>query len=311
MRVFDLFCGVGGFSSGFQAAGFDIVLGIDTDLTCRDSFEANHRRAVFIEKDIRDITDEYLQQYGPCDVLIGSPPCVDFSLVNTDRDPDKGLELVKEFMRIKELLNPKVWVMENVAVAEKYARRLVPYLRADILDAVDFGVPQFRRRMFLGNYPSPLQTHCEFPGQMTLVGTTLEPWRKLRDVLDPTVRTGFIGKNRESTMVRLKRRHRSSTGVRVGEVPYPDPIDKPSRTLLAKISKVNRNTIVVDTGNGRRLLSLEERARIQGFPDDFKWFGTSSQIERHVGNAVPPPVARAIAEAIIAKWEYHQLNAVS
>lgn len=306
MRVFDLFCGVGGFSHGFQEAGFKIVLGIDNDPSVGDTFLANHPGTKFINKDIRDVSDAFLQQFGPCDVLIGSPPCVDFSLINTDRDPDKGLELVREFMRIKQEVCPKVWVMENVAVAEKYVRSIVPYIKAEILDAADFGVPQFRRRMFLGNYARPTPTHHEFPGQMTLVDTELLPWLKLGDVIDHTVNTGFIGWKREETMERLKKAHKSGSGIRVGKVPYPDLLDKPSRTLLAKISKVNRNTIVVESRNLRRLLSLKERAIIQGFPDDFIWFGTVSQIERHIGNAVPPPVAKAIAEAISNSWEREQ-----
>ena len=306
MRVFDLFCGVGGFSTGFQQAGFEIVLGIDLDPTVEDTFRANHPGAKFICKDLREVTGRYIEQYGPCDVLIGGPPCVEFSLVNTDRDPNKGLELVGEFMRLKQELQPKVWVMENVAVAESYVRKIVPHIRADILDAVDFGVPQFRRRMFLGNYPSPTPTHSEFPGQLTLVDTELLPWVKLGDVIDHSVRTGFIGRKREETMKRLKTTHKTGSGIRVGNVPYPDLMDKPCRTLLAKISKVNRNTIVIPSGKHRRLLTLKERARIQGFPDDFLWFGTSSMIERHIGNAVAPPVARAIAEAIKESWEREQ-----
>lgn len=302
MKVIDLFCGAGGFSHGFHQAGFEIVLGVDNDPTVKDTFLANHPDAEFIHSDVIDLDQDLLESYETPHVLLGSPPCINFTLINTDREPDKGLELVKEFLRIKDIIQPRGWIMENVAVAEKPIRSLIPNVRAEILDAADFGVPQFRKRMFLGNHASAIPTHTKHPGQTTMYGTTQSDWVRLRDVLDPMVNYGFIGKEREAKLIRLKETRTSGNDVRIGTVPYPDILDKPSRTLLAKISKVNRNTIVVEVNGRRRLLSLKERSRIQGFPDSFLWFGTPSMIERHIGNAVCPPVARALAESLLKRW---------
>lgn len=295
-KVIDLFCGAGGFSHGFQEAGFEIVLGIDNDPTVIDTFRANHPDADFILSDMRHVREDMLESYAKPDVLIGSPPCVDFSLINTDRDPKgKGMELVKEYLRIRDILDPSRWILENVSESEPFIRSLIPSAKYAVLDAVDFGAPQFRKRVFFGDFLYPIPTHCEMEGQMTLFGSVREKWRTLREVVDFSVNYGFIGPEREAKLIRLKNTRVSGNDVRIGTVPYPDPLDRPSRTLLAKISKVNRNTIVIEVPEGKRLISLKERARIQGFPDSFRWFGTTSHIERHIGNAVPPPLSKALA----------------
>lgn len=302
LTVVDLFCGAGGFSYGFRQEEFDIILGIDNDLAVQDTFLANHPGAEFLHSDMKKVNSESLYSFGPVDVLIGSPPCGDFSLMSTDsRNPDKGLKLVREFLRIKNILQPKYWVMENVVPAEKFIRSLVPNIRAEILDTVNFGVPQFRRRMFLGNHPTSTPTHHQIDGQLTLASNVLSRWRTLGEIIDSSVNFGFIGAERNSKLAALKQSHTSKNNIVCGNVIYPDPLDKPSRTLLAKISKANRSTMVIELNGRRRLLSIKEKARLQGFPDSFLWFGTPSKIEIMIGNAVPPPVAKAIAKAILQK----------
>jgi len=303
LTVVDLFCGAGGFSFGFRQEGFDIILGIDSELAVKDTFRANHPGAEFLHSDMRMVNSESLYSFGPVDVLIGSPPCIDFSLMSTSsRDPEKGLELVREFLRIRDILQPKYWIMENVVPAMRFIRSLVPYVHTEILDAVDFGVPQFRRRVFFGNHPSSTPTHNQIGGQLTLGGDILSRWRTLGDIIDSSVNFGFIGAERDRKLAALKQSRTSKNNIVCGNVIYPDPLDKPSRTLLAKISKANRSTIVIEL-NGRRLLSIKEKARLQGFPDSFSWFGTPSKIEIMIGNAVPPPVSRAIAKAILQERE--------
>jgi len=302
LTVVDIFCGAGGFSFGFRQEGFDIILGIDNDLATQDTFLANHPGAEFLHSDMRKVSSEALYGFGPVDVLIGSPPCIDFSLMSTSsREPEKGLELVREFLRIKDILQPKYWIMENVVPAEKFIRSLVPNIRAEILDAVNFGVPQFRRRMFLGNHPTATPTHHQIDGQLTLGSDVLSRWKILGEIIDSSVNFGFIGAERDRKLAALKRSRTSKNNIVCGNVIYPDQLDKPSRTLLAKISKANRSTMVIELNGRRRFLSIKEKARLQGFPDSFLWFGTPSKIEVMIGNAVVPPISRAIAKAILLK----------
>ena len=302
LTVVDLFCGAGGFSYGFRQEGFEVILGIDNNLAVKETFLANHPGAEFLHSDMRTVNSEILYRFGHVDVLIGSPPCVDFSLMSTDsRDPHKGLELVREFLRIKDMLQPKYWILENVVPAEKFIRSLVPDMRAEILDAVNFGVPQFRSRIFLGNHPKSTPTHHQIDGQLTLGSDILSRWRTLGDIIDSSVNFGFIGAERNRKLAALKMSRTSKNNIVCGNIVYPDPLDKPSRTLLAKISKANRSTMAIEMNGRRRLLSIKEKARLQGFPDSFLWFGVSSKIEVMIGNAVPPPVAKAIAKAILRK----------
>ena len=136
----DLFCGCGGFSEGFRQAGFDIILGIDKEKTALKSFKRNHNCEV-LKMDIRDVA-----KLPKSTVIIGSPPCQNFSSLNTNKDVDKGLELVHEFERIIELNNPQYWVWENVEFVKKL------YRSASILNSWDFGLAQRRKRAFIANF---------------------------------------------------------------------------------------------------------------------------------------------------------------
>lgn len=155
MTFGDLFCGCGGFSEGFSQAGFRCLWALDNWPVALKSHQMNHPGAYHILADIENIRGVDLQ---PVDVLIGSPPCTHFSLVNhKTRDPNKGLELVREFERLVEELNPKYWVWENVPIVKNY------YPGASIINTWDFGLSQRRTRAFISNFKGfrPSFTHGE------------------------------------------------------------------------------------------------------------------------------------------------------
>lgn len=126
LRVVNLYCGAGGFSFGFLQERFDVILGIDSELAVKDTFLANHPEIEFLHSDMRKVSSELLYGFGPVDVLIGSPPCVDFSLMSTDnRDPEKGLQLVREFFRIEFPTSQRIgglplWRMGPLPVMESF-----------------------------------------------------------------------------------------------------------------------------------------------------------------------------------------------
>ena len=141
IKVIDLFCGCGGFSTGFKQAGHDIILAIDMWETALKSHELNHVECEHWLEDIRNIT--YLPE---CDIIIGSPPCQNISNANTNKNYVIGLELVHEFERIVQLNKPKHWIWENVAPVKQF------YPNAAILNSFDFGLPQKRKRAFVSNF---------------------------------------------------------------------------------------------------------------------------------------------------------------
>jgi len=174
-RVMDVFCGAGGLSEGFKQAGFEVVLAIDSSSTAIEAHAANHPDTEHLCMDIRD----YEPRGRPANIVIGSPPCVEFSRANQKPDPEKGLELVEEFLRIIEAVKPLYWIMENVPPLETYLcyrhKHKLPVRR--ILNAANYGVPQSRERLFSGLYIPPKPTHSKAGKYDTLDGRRLEKWR--------------------------------------------------------------------------------------------------------------------------------------
>lgn len=145
-KVIDLFCGAGGFSEGFRQAGFDIILAIDMWGTALKSHELNHPRCEHWLTDIRNVNDLPGYELPDCDIIIGSPPCQNFSSLNTKKNVCDGLELVNEFERIIKINQPKYWVWENV----EFVKRFYPF--ASIFNSWDWGLGQRRKRAFISNF---------------------------------------------------------------------------------------------------------------------------------------------------------------
>ena len=258
MRVADLFCGGGGFSAGFKMAGFDIAYGIDNDSNACKTFKHNFPQAQVDEMDIRDLDYRELPEF---EVLIGSPPCVDFSKGNNDRG--FSLAFINLFLDIVEETKPDYWVMENVPdimTLNFFSMGLrFKFPNIQILEAYRFGAPTVRRRFFGGKYPK----------------TPIPP--------NYAVVKDYININRPG--------HRQ---------PYKDHVyrkinpNKPLFTICAQ--RISNDRYLLPNGSS---LSVCEYATLQGFPDWFVFPVSRSQTQRQVGNAVCPPVAAAIGKAIM------------
>lgn len=180
--VADMFVGGGGFSNGFEQAGFRTVVGVDNDPKVKATFKRNHPRARFLLADMEDVHAEDLPDH---DVTVGSPPCPNFSHANRNRDPRKGMVLVNHFLRIVRELEragrkPRAWLMENVPPAAAYFPQWIP--RIKVLNAADYGVPQIRYRVFAGDFPLPRPTHARH-WSSTLDGGRTVRWVTVRQAL--------------------------------------------------------------------------------------------------------------------------------
>ncbi len=186
-HVVDVFAGAGGMSLGFAQAGAEIVSAIEVDRWASETFAANHPQTRIITDDIRnpDLVPGDVVSTPPI-ALIGGPPCQGFSHSNTkNRDPrDPRNSLFMDFVRWAEALKPRICVIENVRglmtakncsgrpvlelIHESFAR--IGYHSKDrLLDAVDYGVPQQRERLFvvafrdradLDRFRWPIPTHA-------------------------------------------------------------------------------------------------------------------------------------------------------
>lgn len=179
INAIDLFCGCGGFSYGFERAGFKILLGIDNDQKALETFELNHEGSKSICGDITQIT--YEDNIKPLignktiDIIIGGPPCQGMSLSGPRRFDDPRNRLYLSYIRLVEEIQPKAFVIENVpglvtlfggqirdSIIEKFTA-MGYSIQYKILCSADYGVPQNRKRViFVGlkegefDYPEPL-----------------------------------------------------------------------------------------------------------------------------------------------------------
>lgn len=199
-KVISLFSGAGGMDIGFENAGFEIAVAVEFDLSCCNTLRANRPNLKVMQCDVSSIkTEDILREanLNPLEagLVIGGPPCQSFSLAGKrlGMDEPRG-RLVLDFIRIVREALPVAFVMENVkgmanwqggaalrAIEETLAEpisfmgKTYQYvIQHKVLNAANFGAPQFRERVFLvGNrlgkefsFPSP--THGEVDGQIGL-----------------------------------------------------------------------------------------------------------------------------------------------
>ena len=326
MSVVDLFAGAGGFSKGFKQAGFNVVAAFDNWQLALDSHKANHPHTKHINKDILDVKTRELEKFK-ADIILGSPPCQQFSVANKNPDVEKGLELTNVFLELIADLNPRFWIMENVPGVRKHLegkiRKLGGYSK--ILNAADYGTPQIRKRVFCGNYPYPPHSHGK-TATYTLTGK-LAKWVSVGEALtDVEISTD------ENLTITEKALKRAIAILKKENLDYFVPIitgEKPCHTIIAHIGKDfstggiidtsfydrhgtnffsdNRSSPTLTTKNGRfyvlkenlRRLSTIEAKLLMGFPKEYIILGnTVSAKFKQIGNAVCPPVAKAIAKGI-------------
>lgn len=183
LETLDLFAGCGGFSKGFELAGFKVKYAIDMWKGCKETFEYNHPDTEFICEDVFNLNPEDFR--GKVKIIIGSPPCIEFSNANANKDPNEGMKLVKEYLRWVQVIGPDFWLMENVPQVQKYLKwRIVDFKIPKILvfNSANYGVPQCRKRLFAGKYIVPIQTHSKV-GKIDLYGNKLEKWKTVLDAI--------------------------------------------------------------------------------------------------------------------------------
>lgn len=209
--VIDLFCGAGGLSEGFRQAGYDVRAGNDFFDAAGETFSTTHQHATFLPGAIQQYSaDDFLEaaglSEGELDVLVGGPPCQGFSVYNHQRGlHDERSSLYHEYLRVVSGLKPNWIVLENVtgmtsagggAAVGGILRGLEALgysVRAEILRAEDYGVPQERRRLvFIGNRVGapllfPKKTHGIGLLPFVTVSDALGDLPQLRNGEDPGV----------------------------------------------------------------------------------------------------------------------------
>jgi DNA (cytosine-5)-methyltransferase 1 len=290
-KVIDLFCGCGGLSLGFEQAGFDVVAAFDNWDEAIAVYRQNFKHPV-IKLDLTDTLSAVsaIELFQP-DMIIGGPPCQDFSSAGK-RDENNGRgDLTISFAQIVSSVRPEWFLMENVsriqrthklAEAKKLFKEAGYGLTETILNASLCGVPQKRKRFVL---IGKLGTDDDF---------LMEHLMRKIATKEMTV-ADYFG---DALDVKFYYRHpRSYVRRGVFSVNEPSPTIRGVNRPMPKGYSIHPNDPVNSLDNIRPL-TTKERSLIQTFPADFDFFGSKTNVEQMIGNAVPVNFARFLAAAI-------------
>lgn len=346
MNAIDLFCGAGGLSKGFMDAGFDIVVGCDNDKDALATFSRNHNGAIAINADLsqQETIDKIKELAGDkeIDVVIAGPPCQGFSLTGPRNFDDPRNKLYLAVISLVKQYMPKGFIIENVPgmanlfkgqVKDEIIRRFTDMgynVKAQILCAADYGVPQMRRRLiFMGvrkdigepKFPEPILDKAHYITCREAIDDL--PSREdgnlgqNEDVYTKPPRTEYQKKMRGNCNVlynHVATNHKDFVRKVIAQVPeggnykdLPEGVGT-SRTFHMAWTRLDGHapSRTVDTGHRNlfhykynRVPTVRESARIQSFPDDFVFTGSRTHQDRQVGNAVPPLLGQALGKAML------------
>jgi DNA (cytosine-5)-methyltransferase 1 len=342
LKTVSLYSGAGGMDYGFHQAGFETIFAVDFDKYAIGTLNGLLPTPVGICGDVDTVS---FPDPSDVDIVIGGPPCQGFSVAGNMNPLDDRSRHVWRFLEVVGALQPRAFVMENVRHLGENARwasireglvqaanALGYQTRLSVLRASHFGVPQNRDRMFLvgardfePSVPAP---------------TTAEHLPTSRETLLALPRIGSEGNIRIATAditlaTRPVLRRSPFAGMLFNGAGRPINLDAPSSTLPASMGGNKTPIIDQDWLDGKtatswvhtyhehlwnggdpypmrdapdclRRLSAEEAAALQSFPLETPWCGPTSAIFRQIGNAVPPLLARAVANQLKIDLESHK-----
>jgi DNA (cytosine-5)-methyltransferase 1 len=315
----ELCAGGGGQALGLEGAGFGHQALVEIDDWSRKTLKQNRPGWNVVEGAQSDLTQFDAVPYAGVDVVAGGVPCPPFSVAGKQLGALDERDLFPDAIRVVDEVRPKAVLLENVrgfldAVFTDYRHTLrdqfrkLGYSRVEwqLLNASDFGVSQLRPRVVIVAIQDAYADHFSWPVRSSVrpatVGETLgdlmasrgwlgaDAWQKQADEIAPTI----VG----------------------GSKKHGGPDLGPTRARKAWASLgVNGSTVAEDAPDrdhvGMPRLTLRMVARLQGFPDDWLFAGKKTAAYRQVGNAFPPPVAKAVATSIHAALSVRRFQAVA
>ena len=360
-KVIDLFAGVGGLSYGFaHNENFEIIMANEYERDIATAYSLNHPAVKMLNCDIRDITEEQIREIlggQQIDLIVGGPPCQSYSTLGK-RQMDDRAHLFEEYCRILSIVKPRAFVFENVSgllsmqggrlieVIKGEFRKLGYEVKSKLLNAADYGVPQYRERVILVGmrgeniFAYPEATH----------GEGLLPHLTVSDAFSdlPVLKSGqgsseyatapqnsfqeFLRKNATSLQENVAPTNGAHL-IRIMEAlpdggskdDLPEEIrpksgygntyakmwwKKPAPTVTRNFATPSSSRCVHPRDS--RAMTTREGARLQSFPDDYKFYGSKSMKNLEIGNAVPPLLSIALAgqiEKVLREKDCHAVPA--
>ncbi len=335
--LIDLFSGAGGLTQGFVAAGFTPVFAVEKDPDAARTYRANFGDHVH-EGPIESLQSD---AFPAARVIVGGPPCQGFSPLGKMNGGGANAELNglwREYFRVVQAVKPDVFVLENVPPflrSAEYAA-LVGKAEADeyevtpgVVNAAEFGVAQRRRRAVV--IGSRIGTPA-LPERTTSVVATVG--EAIRHLPSPSSYGETLRPGTESSGLDLhfRRRSHSRSIERYRLIPpggnrftlkdkAPELLPKcwrekptgstdvlgrlrweePALTIRTEFWKPEKGRYLHPSEH--RGLTHLEACLLQGFPEGYRWSGSKISIARQIGNAVPPPLATAVAREVLSLLE--------
>lgn len=347
-NVIDLFSGVGGLSYGFSSfPQYKIVAANEIDKDIATAYTLNHPNVIMLNCDIATLDRQILAKAiktQSIDIIIGGPPCQSYSTIGK-RKLDERANLFLQYKRLLGILQPKAFVFENVVgllsmdhgrlfrTIHKEFEELGYSLKCKVLNAVDYGVPQYRERVILvgfkgkNPYQYPVPTHgvgkmpyvtlkdafADLPslksGQAASEYTSRPSNEFLRFVRQDSVRlTEHIAPKNGIHLLKIMQALRE--GQSKEDLPeeirpksgYPNTYaklwwDRPSTTITRNFACPSSSRCIHP--HESRAMSIREGARLQSFPDNYQFYGPNTTKRLEIGNAVPPILSRMIAQQML------------
>lgn len=316
--VVSLFSGCGGADMGivgdfkfnnhyYEPLPFRIKYALDIDKKALETHKANFECQDVVCEDIRNILSDSIPDH---DILVGGFPCQSFSTVNPTKDPfDERANLYKEMARIAKHKKPRIIIAENVKglmtlhKGKIFQRVLMEFEDAGyktstkLINAADFGVPQKRERVIIvgirkditSDYNFPLNTHANDGNPNAWV-----PLSAVIDKLELDEEKYYFSKRAVEGMKNAKNNMKRGLA---------QDLNLPCLTITSHLAKVSLNSrdpvlLVRPEEERYRRFTPREAARIQSFPDDFKFVGSEGDAYRQIGNAIPPVMSWHISKSI-------------
>lgn len=332
----DFFCGAGGLTKGLIDAGIDVIFGIDNDISVKDTYEKNNDIPFICKdlnelsiKELRSLINKYTKEKEDYYLLFaGCAPCQPFSKINKSGTTKSDERLLLKFANFIKYLKPDFVFSENVPQIRKKEHVFKKFLNIlekedykpdySIIDAKYYNVPQTRKRLVL---IAAKNKTINLPASPNMVRTVRDAIEKLPhieagkkcekvhnhqaailkgDNIQRIKLTPKDGGDHRSWPDRFKLPcHKKSKGFTdvYGRMFW----DKPAPTLTTKC---------ISYSNGRyghpeqdRAISLREAASLQSFPERYIFYGNQGTIAKHIGNAVPPALAKFFGEYFLENIE--------
>jgi len=304
LTCIEICSGAGGQALGLERAGFEALAHVEYDHHACNTLRLNRPNWNVIEGDVRDFT---AKKFKDVDLLAGGVPCPPFSKAGKQLGKNDERDLFPEALRLVDECRPKAVMLENVrgfldAVFTDYRINLKKHLKAlgyetswHLLNASDFGVPQLRPRVVVIAIRSDYAGHFYPPIPLTDGLPTKTVGETLADLMAENGWEGAFewASNANEIAPTLVGGSKKHGGADLG----------PTRARKAWASLGVNGKSLADAAPPKGFeemprLTLRMTARIQGFPDEWQFSGGKTAAYRQIGNAFPPPVAKAAAERI-------------